>query len=157
MAPEQATGETVDARSDLFAVGSILFEMLAGRPAFAGRTVARDLACHAYEQPGALTGLACRRGGGPRDPPIAGQAACGNVRRRPTRWPKNCALSATWTATTRPALVHALTRLVVLPIPRPPSDPETDFLAFSLPDAIADIVVGIPSLIVRSSADRGAF
>ena len=29
------TGETVDARSDLFAVGAILFEMLSGRPAFA--------------------------------------------------------------------------------------------------------------------------
>src|SRR4051812_19468140 len=33
MAPEQAAGETVDIRSDLFAAGAILFEMLAGRPA----------------------------------------------------------------------------------------------------------------------------
>ena len=32
MAPEQVTGEPVDARSDLFAAGAILFEMLAGRP-----------------------------------------------------------------------------------------------------------------------------
>ena len=36
MAPEQVTGEGLDARSDLFAVGAILFEMLAGRPAFGG-------------------------------------------------------------------------------------------------------------------------
>src|SRR5262245_55616614 len=36
MAPEQVTGDPVDARADLFAAGAILFEMLAGRPAFNG-------------------------------------------------------------------------------------------------------------------------
>ena len=36
-----------------------------------------------------------------------------------------------------PALARALTRLVVLPFRVLRPDPETDFLAFSLPDAIA--------------------
>src|SRR5207249_492027 len=36
MAPEQVTGAPLDARSDLFALGAILFETLAGRPAFEG-------------------------------------------------------------------------------------------------------------------------
>jgi serine/threonine-protein kinase len=40
MAPEQVSDDTVDRRADLFAVGAILFEALAGRPPFAGRTVA---------------------------------------------------------------------------------------------------------------------
>src|SRR5262249_53526091 len=39
MAPEQVTGDALDARTDLFAAGALLFEMLAGRPAFGGRTV----------------------------------------------------------------------------------------------------------------------
>jgi eukaryotic-like serine/threonine-protein kinase len=39
MAPEQLTDDAVDRRADLFSVGSILYEMLAGRPPFAGRTV----------------------------------------------------------------------------------------------------------------------
>ena len=56
MAPEQVTGEAVDARSDLFAAGAILFEMLAGRPAFNGRTIVEVLHATRYEQPPALTG-----------------------------------------------------------------------------------------------------
>src|SRR5215470_5645072 len=39
MSPQQCRGEAVDGRADLFAVGAMLFEMLAGRVAFAGRTV----------------------------------------------------------------------------------------------------------------------
>jgi serine/threonine-protein kinase len=56
MAPEQVVGEAVDARSDLFAAGAILFEMLAGRPAFGGRTIVEILHSTLHEQPPALTG-----------------------------------------------------------------------------------------------------
>ncbi|CAN92006.1 Protein kinase [Sorangium cellulosum So ce56] len=36
LAPEQINGEPLDARSDVFSLGAVLFECLAGRPAFAG-------------------------------------------------------------------------------------------------------------------------
>jgi serine/threonine-protein kinase len=36
LSPEQIEGKRVDARSDVFALGAMLFEMLAGRPAFDG-------------------------------------------------------------------------------------------------------------------------
>src|SRR5216117_3340554 len=56
-----------------------------------------------------------------------------------------------------PALAHALTRLVVLPFRPLRPDPESDFLSFSLPDAIATSLSGIGSLIVRSSAIAARF
>jgi TolB-like protein/tetratricopeptide (TPR) repeat protein len=55
------------------------------------------------------------------------------------------------------ALARALTRIVVLPFHVLRPDPETDFLAFSLPDAIATSLSGIGSLIVRSSATAARF
>jgi TolB-like protein len=44
-----------------------------------------------------------------------------------------------------------MTRLIVLPFRILRADPETDFLAFGLPDAIATCLSGLDSLIVRSS------
>ncbi|AMY07817.1 Serine/threonine-protein kinase PrkC [Luteitalea pratensis] len=43
MSPEQARGDAVDDRTDIWAFGCVLFEMLAGRPAFHGETTAQTL------------------------------------------------------------------------------------------------------------------
>ena len=45
MSPEQIRGEPIDARSDVWAFGCVLFEMLSGLPAFLGRTRADTIAC----------------------------------------------------------------------------------------------------------------
>ena len=49
MAPEQAAGETVDGRSDIYALGCTLYEMLAGNPPFSGANAMALMARHTLE------------------------------------------------------------------------------------------------------------
>ncbi len=51
MSPEQAAGKPVDKRSDLWAFGVVLMEMLTGRPVFTGETVSHVLAAVLRAEP----------------------------------------------------------------------------------------------------------
>jgi serine/threonine protein kinase/tetratricopeptide (TPR) repeat protein len=155
MAPELVSGEA-EARSDLFAVGAILFEMLSGRRAFEGRTPMEILHGALYEHPPALVGSP------------AGAAVDRVIRRalakRAADRPGSADAMADELRAVRgadgddtAAMARALTRLVVLPFRVLRPDPESDFLAFSLADAIATSLAGIDSLVVRSSAVAARF
>ena len=55
MAPEQIRGQAVDGRADLFALGAVLYEMLAGRRAFARDTAAETMTAILKEDPPELS------------------------------------------------------------------------------------------------------
>jgi predicted Ser/Thr protein kinase len=55
MSPEQCLGDTLDARSDVYSLGAMLYEMLAGKRPFTAETVSGVVNKHLYEEPPPLS------------------------------------------------------------------------------------------------------
>jgi serine/threonine protein kinase len=156
MAPEQIEGGAVDARSDLFVVGAVLYEMVAGRPAFEGNSVFAVARAIAHEEPAAL--------GGAPDIVALDRVVHRALRKRPEERYQSAAvfaqelrgaLMAIDSASVMP--VRPITRLVVMPFRVLRPDPAIDFLAFSLADAISSALSGLPSVVIRSTAAAAKF
>ena len=151
MAPEQLLSAPVDPRADLFAAGTLLYEMIAGRPPFDEENAMKLFHAVVYEQPPNLAGSAA----------IA--AANRIIHRAMAKRPEDRYASASAMAAdvrdmllisdaAVPVIARKITRLIALPLRVLRSDPETDFLAQALPEAITTTLAGVGSLIVRSSA-----
>lgn len=148
--PEQLTGKPVDARSDLFSTASMLFEMLAGRQAFQGGSQMEIFHAILYDAPPALSGS-------PAASAVNRVVQKALAKDPDARYQEADAMAAELRAVMQldapAARVEALSakKLIVLPFRALRSDPDTDFLAFSLPEAIAASLTGLSSLVVRSS------
>jgi serine/threonine protein kinase/tetratricopeptide (TPR) repeat protein len=148
--PEQFRNEPVDARSDIFSLGAILFEMLTGQMPFPGESFGEIAHSVLHIPPPALTGSPAISAMGR----IVHTALAGDARER---YPSAEAMAAEVRAALliegveTKAHVHALRRIMVLPfrLLRPSED--IQFLAFSLPEAITVSLAGLENLTVRSS------
>lgn len=155
--PEQFRGQPADGRSDIFSAGAMLFEMLAGQPAFSGESFVEIANSVLHGSPPALTG----------SPAIAAFSRIIRtaLNREPSDRYQN---SETMAEEVRGALAsegiqarvkaQPLRRLIVLPFRLLRPSDEIQFLAFSLPEAITVSLAGLEDLVVRSSivADRYA-
>jgi TolB-like protein len=150
MAPEQALGRPPSAQGDLFSAGIMLYEMLAGKRPFRGDSTLEVLYAIVNEQPSAIGGA----------PEIEQLNAV--IERALQKEPANRFQTAAemvealrgvagGSAPATPARVRTVTRLIVLPFRMLVPDSETEFLAFSLPDALASTLSQIESLVVRST------
>jgi serine/threonine protein kinase len=150
MAPEQWSDAALDPRSDLFATGAILFEMLSGQPAFPGNDLMHVYHAIMSGQPAALTGSASVAA-------IDGVIHRALEKRPEDRYPTAEAMAQalrsamTLTTDTSTVTVRPTTRLIAVPFRMLRPDPDVDFLSFSLPDAILSSLAGIQSLVVRST------
>jgi serine/threonine protein kinase len=57
MAPEQADGKATDARSDIFSLGAVMYEMLSGRKPFQGKSNLAILSAVLHEEPAPLKNI----------------------------------------------------------------------------------------------------
>lgn len=155
MSPEQVRGRDVDPRTDLFAAGALLFEMLTGRPAFDGPSPVELLGAILHDEPPHVGGA-----------PLA--AALGRVARKAMskhpadRYPDAGAMAAEVSRALAAggdgtARTVSLTRVIVLPFRMLRAEPSLDFLAFSLPDALTAALTGLPGLVVRSSLQAARY
>src|SRR5215471_5243979 len=76
MSPEQAQGKPVDARSDIFSFGAVLFEMLTGQRAFRGETPVATISAILRDDPVAATGI-------PDVPPVLSRIIARCLRKDP--------------------------------------------------------------------------
>jgi serine/threonine protein kinase len=150
MAPEQVLGRPIEPRSDLFAAGILLFEMISGRRPFNSDVAMSVLHSIVYDQAPVLTG----------SPAIeaAGRVIQRAMAKRAEDRYQSAAAMADELAPVRDlpsndaiAVAHATTRLIVLPYRLLRPDPDIDFLSESLAEAITASLAGLESLVVRSS------
>jgi serine/threonine protein kinase len=148
--PEQFRDRPVDARSDLFSMGVILFEMLTGQPPFPGETFGEVAHAVLQGSPPALSG----------SPAIAamGRIVHRALSREPQdRYASAEAMAADLRATLQmdgideKARAQPLRRIIVLPFRMLRPSEDIQFLAYSLPEAITVSLGGLENLVVRSS------
>jgi non-specific serine/threonine protein kinase len=150
MAPEQWAGADVGPAADLFAVGALLLEMIAGVPAFAGKSAAEIFHAVIHGQPPCLTG-------GP-----AVEAADRVIQRalakRPDERPPSAAAMADDLRAVLPLVdgsespaAVVMHRMLVVPFRLLKPDEEIDFLPFGLADALITSLSGVEGLVVKSS------
>lgn len=157
MAPEQLLGRPADARTDLFAVGAMLYEIVSGAPVFQGDTQMALFHAIVYEPA----------------PNLGGSAAVAALNRiihralekdRENRYQSAAAMARDlrelmlMSHVGEPVVARRVTRLIVLPFRLLRDDAEIGFLAQALPDAITTSLAGIgSSLVVRSPLAAARF
>jgi TolB-like protein/tetratricopeptide (TPR) repeat protein len=156
MAPEQIRGEAVDARTDLFALGIMLYELATGRRPFTGTTAADVSSSILRDTPAPLASIRAEVTGDldrivgrclEKDPRARFQTAldvCNELRRM-----QQTGLGAA----TGPAAIRSL---VVLPLQNVSRDPAQEYFADGMTEALISELARLKALrvISRTSAMR---
>ncbi|MHC5025049.1 MAG: protein kinase domain-containing protein, partial [Planctomycetota bacterium] len=144
MSPEQARGDTLDQRSDIFSLGALLYELLAGRRPFPGSSIAETLSGilrdepRAFEAPPELARIVQRCLRKPREERFASMADL------------RAALERAHLATDRASIA-------VLPFANMSRDAADEYFSDGLGEEIINSLVKVPGLRVIARTSSFAF
>jgi serine/threonine-protein kinase len=154
MAPEQVKGLPVDARSDLFALGVILYEMLCGQNPFRRESMLETMAAILHEQPPRIEDSVP---GAPLELSLLVRECLEkNPERRVQSAPEVQRRLETALESTRPAsgefqpAADTIDSLAVLPFVNESGDEETQFLSDGITDSLIDNLSRLPRLRVMA-------
>ena len=154
MSPEQAAGEGVDGRSDLYSLGCMLYEMLVGEQPFTGPTVQAVIAKRFVQTPADVTAL---REGVPR--PVA-RALQRLLSRTPIDRFETGALFIAALAESADAPVVPATpenSIAVLPFTSLSRTPDDEFFADGVTEEILNALSQVPGLRVAGRSSSFSF
>ena len=148
MSPEQAEAKPVDARSDIFSFGLVLYEMLTGRRAFTGDSAIAIMAAIVRDQPEPMDAL-----------PAVESVVTRCLRKSPAdRFPSmgqvKDALVAATSSVLKALPAQPQPSIAVLPFANLSGDKEQEYFSDGLAEEIINSLVKIPGLkvIARTSA-----
>jgi serine/threonine protein kinase/tetratricopeptide (TPR) repeat protein len=169
MAPEQVRGLEVDARADVFGLGAVLYETLAGEPPFAGPTSGDVIVAILEREPRPLTGVPALLGAivrralskqlATRYPSAA--ELCTDLEGLSRRLDASESLESTTPSGARRTVIRSAARrrskkpidsLAVLPLANEGGDPEAEYLCDGVTETIINDLARIPKLRVVSRA-----
>lgn len=163
MSPEQAEGRPVDARSDIFSFGSVLYEMLTGRPAFRGDSILSTIAAILRDTPAPPSHIVADV------PPALEQVVLNCMDKDPGRRFQNMtkvleslerATSDRSGSISDPSLLPAQScaaSIAVLPFANLSSDKENEYFSDGLAEEIINTLAKVPGLRVTARTSAFAF
>jgi non-specific serine/threonine protein kinase len=158
MSPEQARGESLDARTDLFSFGTVLYEMATGRQAFSGPTTALVFQAILHEAPpaigrvnsaipAALDRIIVKALERDRDLRYLSAAEMRSDLKRLKRDSDSGHVAAPASPASRPARTRkGIESLAVLPLVNASGDPDAEYLSEGIAESLINSFSQLPKL-----------